>query len=106
MTEGEHNSLYVIHMRDPLIVAQVFTFGPDEEAERLDLLRQPDITAYATTDIDALESAVLLAIYITPIKGDAQKTADKLAKIMRRMADWYRAYCHWEDSQPHDYEEE
>lgn len=26
-------------------------------------------------------------------------SADKLAKLMRRMGDWYRAYCEWEDQQ-------
>lgn len=98
MTDGDEHPLYVIHLRDPLIVAQVFTFSPDEEDKRLELLRNPDIIAYSTTDIDSLESAVLLANYIAPMKGEAQASADKLAKIMRRMADWYRAYCLWEDN--------
>lgn len=102
MTEGDNHPLYVIHLRDPLIAAQVFTFGPDEETERLELLRQPNINAYATTEVDALESVVLLAIFIASKTGDDQAIAGKLAKIMRRMADWYRAYCLWEDSQPHD----
>lgn len=92
MTEGESHPLYIIHLRDPFICAQVFTFEGDDETAELELRRQ--IQVGATTDVYGDERAVIAAIYVAP----NELSADKLAGLMRRMADWYRAYCLWEDS--------
>lgn len=103
MTERESHPLYVIHLREPIIIAQVHHFDLcagdqiEEVTEALESCkRQYSVGSY--TEIYNTETAVLGAVHIAaPIHGEPQEVADKLAKIMRRMADWYRAYCIWED---------
>lgn len=47
------------------------------------------------------ELIFLGVIYVgdLPEAYTAQETADKLAKLMSRMGDWYHAYLKWEDDQ-------
>lgn len=90
MLEFHRGGQYIIHLRDPLIVAQVFHFDSDEEEQSMELKRQS--TTCATLDYGD-EYIVLPAIFIAPTTIDA----NRLAGIMRRMADWYESYLIWED---------
>lgn len=52
----------------------------------------------ASLDYSPNEYIILGAIWVEPITIETQRDADRIAGIMRRMADWYGAYLVWEDS--------
>lgn len=83
--------IFVIHMRDPLIVAEAFHYGLDQEAQWMDCKRK--FSTAASVDYPG-ELIVLGVVYCAP----TELSADKLAKIMSRMGDWYYNYLRWEDT--------
>ena len=90
---------FVLHTRYPVIIAQIIDCSDMTEDEQMKV--KSEITVGSMLDLDQ-EYYVFNAIYIEPGYGantDAQKIADNLAGIMRRMADWYEAYIKWEDNQ-------
>jgi hypothetical protein len=94
--------LYILHTRKPVILAEVFHFDIDDEAEYTRCKQA--FPTNATLNYNP-EYIVLGQIWMEPVyvpEEKAQEFSNKLAGIMRRMADWYQAYLIWEDSQDHE----
>jgi hypothetical protein len=81
--------VFVVHMRDPVIIAEAFHFSLDQEDEWMQCKSQFEIGA--SVDYPG-ELIVLGAIFCAVPSGGDQNDADKLAKIMSRMGDWYHNY--------------
>jgi len=77
--------VFVIHTREPYILAEAFHFHEDEEHLYHELKKS--IETGATTQVGS-EYIVLGAHWV--VHGG--KTPDALAGVMRRMADWYHNY--------------
>lgn len=91
--------VFIIHLRDPVIIAEAFHFDIDQETKWMEIKRK--FTILSTVDYPC-ELIVLGAIFCAPAPEkwqhhNAQERADKLAKIMSRMGDWYYNYLKWED---------
>lgn len=93
------SGLFILHTRTPLLLAQVLHF--DTEEERMEAQKLVEVGSHTTLDED--EHVLLNAMWMIPSEKltamTAQERADSLAKLMSRMADWYHAYCKWEDGQ-------
>lgn len=88
--------IFITHLREPVIIAEAFHFDLDEEGEYMKCKSQFSVGA----SVDYPDELITIgAIYVAPIKWEGQEAADKLAKIMSRMGDWYYSYLKWEDSQ-------
>lgn len=89
----EDNRTFIIHTRQPYILAEAHHFGTFDENLVMECKRQ-----YPVGGITELpnEIIVLGAIDVMVVENF---TNEDYAGIMRRMADWYRAYCEWEDNQ-------
>lgn len=86
--------IFVIHMRDPVIIAEAFHFDEEQETEWMQQKSMFDVGA----SVDYPGELILLgAVFVAPMPGSEQYQADKLAKIMSRMGDWYHSYLKWED---------
>lgn len=93
--------LFILHTRTPAMLVEIKHFEGLTDAEVAEL------TKIATPDGARLdygnEVIFFLQQWIMPeleyAKLSAQEQADKVSGIMRRMADWYKAYLIWEDSQ-------
>lgn len=83
--------VFIIHTRNPVIIAEAFHFDLDQERAWME--RKSQFTVGASVDYPG-ELIALGAIYVAPIENP---NPDKLAKIMRRMGDWYFSYLKWED---------
>lgn len=78
-------NIYVLHTRTPMILAQVHHFDPGA-AERTKLVDMAgNITIGSIVEYPG--ENILLEGMI-----HQEATAEKLAAVMRRMADWYYAY--------------
>ena len=84
---------FIIHTREPRILAEIFAFEEPLNECLLNSVKS-NIRIGATLEYGS-EYFIFSAIFVEKIEMDA----DKLAGIMRRMADWYEAYLKWEDSQ-------
>ena len=94
--------VFILHAREPVMLAEVFHFELDEEEIWMACKSQFKVGSSVTyTYQDELicigslwmvENEKLRAM-------DAQARADYLAKLMSRMGDWYHAYLKWEDEQ-------
>jgi len=95
----DDHRVFILHTREPRIVAEVYHLHPSEEGKAIEIQKQFSVGS----KMEMPNELILLgAVWIEPFyKGTTQQNADELAGIMRRMADWYRAYCEWEDAQ-HD----
>lgn len=78
--------VFVIHLRDPVIIAEAFHFDLDQEREWMACKARFEIGA--TVDYPG-ELIVLGAVFAAEGSGHE--------KIMRRMGDWYHNYLKWED---------
>lgn len=92
--------VFIIHTRSPVIIAEAFHFELDQEAEWMKCKSHFELGA--TVDYPG-ELIVLGARFMGPppyvwSSYTDQELADRLAKIMRRMADWYYSYLEWEDN--------
>lgn len=99
---------FIFHNRSPRMLVEVIAFENLLPEQQLDFQRQmpqgsrldyPPETFYFIPSW--IESG------FQPRDGETdqeyqQKTADKLASVFRRMADWYKSYLIWEDSQPNE----
>lgn len=91
--------VFIVHMRDPVIIAEAFHFDIDQEAEWMKC--KSNFEFGATVDYPG-ELIFLGGIFCAPLPeswSTLQMQADKLAKIMSRMGDWYYNYLKWEDEQ-------
>jgi len=87
--------VFILHARNPVILAEAFHLEPDQEAEAMEIKRHFNLGA--SVDYPG-EYIILGAIYSAPVENpDSQKTANDLAKIMSRMGDWYHSYLKFED---------
>jgi hypothetical protein len=86
--------IFIIHAREPVIIAEAFHFEENEEKEWLRC--KSNFAVGASVDYSG-ELIAIGAITCQMPEGNAQQQADKLAAIMRRMGDWYYAYLKHED---------
>lgn len=87
--------VFVIHLRDPVIIAEAFHFDLDQEKEWM--YCKSNFTIGSSVDYPG-ELIFLGAVFCAPLPWSApQQQADKLAKIMSRMGDWYYSYLKFED---------
>ena len=96
--------LFIIHNQEPVLLAEVHHFENISEDAMIKFQQQ--FSGGGRLDYDD-ETIFFTPVWIQsgwePIpeaSADyAQLTADKLAGVFRRMADWYKAYLIWEDKQ-------
>lgn len=88
---------FIVHMREPVIIAEVFHFDLDQESEWM------ECKSHFTTGVSVEYPGELIflgVVFMAPLPwADPQVQADNLAKIMSRMGDWYHNYLKWEDAQ-------
>ncbi|MFN7703341.1 MAG: hypothetical protein ACK5OS_01875 [Chryseotalea sp.] len=91
--------IFIIHMREPVIIAEAFHFAEHEENKWMAC--KSNFNLFASVDYPN-ELIVLGSIYLAPLPAGwpthSQAIADKLAKIMSRMGDWYYNYLKFEDN--------
>lgn len=87
----EDGRLFIMHARSPYILAEIHHFYQGEESEIMECQRQYEVGA--RTELED-EIIVLGAVDVLVLPGISN---DEYAAIMRRMADWYKSYCIWED---------
>lgn len=87
--------LFILHNREPKLFAEVHHYEDLTEAQIMDIQRQIPIGGRLDYQPET--------IFFTPVWMDGEFTtqadADKMAGLFRRMADWYKSYLIWEDSQ-------
>lgn len=94
--------VFIVHLRDPVIIAEAFHFDMHQEKEWMECKSQFKIGA--SVDYPG-ELISIGAVYVAndkiseSFKLYTQKESDNLAKIMSRMGDWYYNYLKWEDKQ-------
>ena len=84
--------VFIIHARNPRFIAEPVHFNLDQEKEWMQFKRESNLGA----SVDY--PGKLIAIRVHWIE-DNDQTAQRLAKLMSRMGDWYHAYLKFEDSQ-------
>lgn len=103
LENGEDQRLFLLYDRKIKVYAEVFHFDIDDEASQMEFKRSVD--TYGTTEIDE-EYIIIAPVWLIPDKkyedSEQQKQLDTLARIMRRMADWYHAYIIWENKNLND----
>lgn len=90
LSDDPRAGLYIIHTRPPVMICEVFHFEPGEETRYINCKNQFNVGA--SVDYPG-ELICIGCLWMAP----TDKSADDLAKIMRRMGDWYHAYLVWED---------
>lgn len=87
--------IFILHTKFPKLIAEVFHLEIEDEKSQMECKQ-----AFATgASLEyGTEYIVFGAIWIEQHAEDV----DKLAGLMRRMADWYEAYLVWEDAQDHE----
>ena len=90
--------VFILHSREPRLLAEAHHFEGLTEAQKMQIEKKLPISGRLDYEPET--------IYFEPnwldestITGTTQEQADKLVALMRRMADWYKAYLIWEDSQ-------
>ena len=99
VAEKSDGRIFILHNRSPLILAEVFHHEDLSESEIADI--QQKITTGSRLDYGS-ETIFFEPLWLVP--GDdnditSQQHAFNVAGIMRRMADWYKSYLIWEDTQ-------
>ena len=84
--------VFILHARFPKFIAEPLHFNLDQEKEWMQFKRESNLGA----SVDY--PGKLIAIRVHWIE-DNDQTAQRLAKLMSRMGDWYHAYLKFEDSQ-------
>ena len=97
MTEKQ---LFIVHVGIPYVMAEVHSFRASDHLSINEC--ESKISVGSKTTVNG-NTAVLDAVLILPNKKfselSSQTQADKLASLMRRMADWYHAYLKWQEDQ-------
>ena len=98
LDEDHDQRSFILHNRDPFILAEVFYFedaSEDEVGQFIGQFKMGSKLNYPP------ETYVFGALWMVPgdgfLKMTPQQQASTCAGIMRRMADWYKAYLIWED---------
>lgn len=101
IAEKSYGRVFILHNREPRILAEVHHFNISE-ADSPQALEIKKAELGAALDYED-EYILFAALWLYPSEKLSQKEpqaqADELAGIMRRMADWYKNYLIWEDSQ-------
>jgi len=104
IAEKSDGRIFILHTQEPIILAEVYSYEGIGE----DRIKEISQTMSIGARLDyGLETFFFVPNWLQPgweiipeAKKDYQQiTADKLAGVMRRMADWYKAYLIWEDNQ-------
>lgn len=99
LEDGEDPRLFLLYDRKIKVYAEVYHFDIADEPAQMELKRSLDV--YGTTEVDD-EYFIIAPVWVIPdekfTQAEDQKQVDTLARIMRRMADWYHAYVVWENS--------
>lgn len=82
--------IFILHTREPRLLAEIFTFDADDEDAQMEHKK-------LFTSGSALEYGDEYFVFGVIWMEKNNLPAEKLAGIMRRMADWYEAYLKWED---------
>ena len=92
--------LFILHNRYPMLLAEVHCFNNTEVAKVQYMLNQ----AYSVGRLDHDKDIFLFTIsWIEPTGAMMPRDVnDKVDPVLRRMADWYKSYLIWEDSQPNE----
>jgi hypothetical protein len=104
IAEKSDGRLFILHTQDPVILAELWHYEGLTDRE---LIEKQNELGPTNAKLEYMDEVVLFSS-IMMFRGEkfsqlpGQEQADKLAGVMRRMADWYKAYLIWEDSQ--DYE--
>lgn len=101
MAEKAAGRLFVLHTQEPMILAEVFDFDSEDEAEQMKC--KSKFTTGSSVDMTAYDGTCHLLGVHWIVEGEklqklpAQEQADKVAAVMSAMGDWYYAYRKWED---------
>lgn len=82
------NRVFILHTREPLIIAEAFHFDENNEKDWLKCKDSFNVGA----SVDYPNELICLGAVIFE-----SNDVDTLANIMRRMGDWYYNYLKWED---------
>jgi hypothetical protein len=99
MIDKSDGRLFILHNREPRLLAEVHHFEDLSENQILSI--QMDWAVYQRLDYHP-ETIFFVPIWFDDIelqKTDVSILTDKMTGALRRMADWYKAYLIWEDSQ-------
>jgi hypothetical protein len=77
--------IFIIHSKDPMVLAEAIHFSDDSGKFTIDHA--------IDSSLHYRDEYIVLAARVIAGNPDT----DRLAKLMRRMADWYRAYLIFED---------
>lgn len=83
---------FVIHMESPVIIAQVFHFGLDQEVER----QKCSSNFQTSATLNYPHELICLGSVFC---GPTDLSNDELSNIMTDMGKWYWDYLVWEDSE-------
>jgi hypothetical protein len=87
---GSPDDLYILHTQSPRFIAKLLI--SDDEGEIMDFQRH--FTVGGKTDYKHLSAVIgVIEFWDNPYKPDlsTQEQADRLAKLLRRCADWYHS---------------
>ena len=88
----DDHRIFIIHAREPFILAEVFHFDDDQEKEWMEAKSQ----FIVGSSVDYPGKLICIgAHFVSP----CENPVEVLPKIMRRMGDWYHAYLIFEDNE-------
>lgn len=96
----ENSGQFIVHMRDPVFFAEIYEHESKEEQSEfhnqlIEFQEKNNISLLVGRDRDFFQPFSLVCTVSTQEMVDMNH--DNLAKIMRRMADWYQSYIIWEE---------
>lgn len=96
----ENSGVFIIHTREPIFITEIHEHESKEKQsafhdQLIKFQEENKVSILVGRDKDFIQPFTLVCVgYIA-----TDKTADELAKIIRRMADWYQSYIKWEEKQ-------
>jgi len=95
----KENSSYITHMEDPVFYAEVYDHADKQEQSDfhdyiIKFQEEQGISVGVGRDKDFYQPFTLAFLGQVP---DNQEIVDKMATIMKEMADWYQELIIWED---------
>jgi hypothetical protein len=99
MISADDGRLFVLHARNPYLLAEVFEYGIDDERGVAECMEGFSTSSKLNYGNDII---VFGLCYLEANTAFEQKTPnqqlEKIVGIMNRMADWYKAYLIWNDN--------
>lgn len=81
---GDDGRYFILHNREPLFLAEIFEFDINDEQSQMECKRNFNLGS-------ALEHDKSYFVFGVHWCSDNNLSADKLAGLFRRMADWYKS---------------